>query len=419
MKLTIAHGLFWNYISLVILAITGIAINIVIASYYGSQTLGIFNQVYAIYILTSQFAVGGIHFSTLKHIAEAPKSTERNAQIIYTALLLAIGLGILVSIILYFMATPISQILQSKEVALGIILVAPALLFFSINKVILSAVNGLHWMRLFAFGQATRYLLLFSFIVFVITFDLDKKWLTAAFLFSEMGLFVLILPAIIYHFKLTTTSINKTWIKTHISFGIKGFFSGVFIEINSRVDVLMLGFFTTDTIVGIYSFAAILAEGFYQIFVVVRNSLNPQLVYLLAHKQISHLQKLVRKTHKIMYPSMLLIALITLACFLPALEYLPNGKEFLDSFKVLAVLVGGFWLISAYVPFDMIFTQAGLPGYQSLLNAFGLSMNLILNALFIPAYGATGAATATVLSFISTIFFLNLMVRYKLGYTLR
>ena len=61
--------LIWNFFSLGILACSGIIINIFIARYYGSSYLGVFNQVFAIYILLSQFAIGGVHFSTLKHIS--------------------------------------------------------------------------------------------------------------------------------------------------------------------------------------------------------------------------------------------------------------------------------------------------------------------------------------------------------------
>jgi O-antigen/teichoic acid export membrane protein len=419
MKKKITQGLIWNYMSLVILAISGILINIIIASFYGSSTLGIFNQVYAIYIMASQFAVGGIHFSTLKHIAENSQYTNKHNKIFFSALFLAGLFGFVIFLVIHFSANMLGNILQSKEVAHGLVLAAPALLVFSINKVMLAALNGLHRMRIFAIGQGLRYLLMVLFVLALVIIDLTDYWLTGAFLFSELVLFLFLGPIILHQFKFTITTINKEWINQHFTFGIKGFFSGVFIEINSRVDVLMLGIFTTDKVVGIYSFAAMLAEGFYHLFVVVRNNLNPILVQLIAQKRINELHALVRKTQRIMYPAMLGIALFILITFLPALAFLPTGTEFTDSFPVLAILIGGFWLISGYVPFDMILTQAGFPEFQTLFNAVGVAINIVLNAILIPIFGSLGAASATATSFILMIISLNIMVHHKLGYSLR
>ena len=49
----------------------------------------------------------------------------------------------------------------------------------------------------------------------------------------------------------------------------------VLIELNTKVDILMIGFFMGDYNVGIYSFAALFGEGFYQLLIVLQNVLNP------------------------------------------------------------------------------------------------------------------------------------------------
>ena len=53
-------NIFWNYFSLIILAISGIAINTLISIYYSANTLGVFNQVLAGYMVCSMFGSGGI-----------------------------------------------------------------------------------------------------------------------------------------------------------------------------------------------------------------------------------------------------------------------------------------------------------------------------------------------------------------------
>ena len=64
-----SSDLIWNYLSLAVLAASGIIINVFIANYYGAKYLGVFNQIFAIYALLSQISIGGLHYSTLKHIS--------------------------------------------------------------------------------------------------------------------------------------------------------------------------------------------------------------------------------------------------------------------------------------------------------------------------------------------------------------
>ena len=55
--------------SLVVLAASGILINLIIAAFRDAAALGAFNQAYAVYIVASQIAVFGLHYSVLRHAA--------------------------------------------------------------------------------------------------------------------------------------------------------------------------------------------------------------------------------------------------------------------------------------------------------------------------------------------------------------
>ena len=55
--------------SFVVLALSGIVINIVITGLRDAAALGVFNLAYAVYIIASQFAVWGLHYSVLRHTA--------------------------------------------------------------------------------------------------------------------------------------------------------------------------------------------------------------------------------------------------------------------------------------------------------------------------------------------------------------
>ena len=80
-----SRDLLWNYISLAFLSISGILINLIIAGRYGAETLGVFNQVYAVYIVVSQFSTGGIQYSALRHVAEHARDLHLSITLLNTS----------------------------------------------------------------------------------------------------------------------------------------------------------------------------------------------------------------------------------------------------------------------------------------------------------------------------------------------
>ena len=52
-----------NYGAFTLMAGTGVILNFFIAIQFGVETLGVFNQIYAVYIVAAQLAVFGLHDS--------------------------------------------------------------------------------------------------------------------------------------------------------------------------------------------------------------------------------------------------------------------------------------------------------------------------------------------------------------------
>ena len=60
----------WNYLAFSVMALTGILLNFLIAWKSGIESLGVFNQIYAAYVILGQLAVFGINDSVQKTTAE-------------------------------------------------------------------------------------------------------------------------------------------------------------------------------------------------------------------------------------------------------------------------------------------------------------------------------------------------------------
>ncbi len=413
-----AADLAWNYASLGVLAIGGIVINLVIAGGYGAAALGVFNQTYAIYVVASQLAVGGIHHSTLKHVAEHGGAGGGYGGIARAGLVLAALTGAVSAAIIALASAPLGQLLDSEQVATAILYIAPGLFLFALNKVNLAVLNGLRYMKMYAACQTLRFVAMVGFVVGAASYDAPVPVLSATFTFAEFLLALFLTPYVVLLDRKDGGGLSG-WIRTHAGFGIRSALSGLLMETNVRVDVLMLGIFAGDALVGIYSLAAIVAEGFYNLLVVVRNNVNPVLVGWLRDRRYHEMTAFMRRTRRYIYPLAALAGAALIAAYPMALPFISIDAAFRDGWVPLIILIGGIVLYSGTLPFDGILLQMGRPETHTLFVAAVAATNIALNAGLIPLLGMNGAALATAASMLLGRVYIDFLLKRHLGFGLR
>ena len=415
------RDVLWNLGSLAVLGASGIALNALIGWIFGAGTLGVFNQVVAAYIFFSQAAVGGLDRSVLRAVAEAPEDRARIARLVLGALLPTLALSALATALFWWARPHVAFLLESPGVAVGMAWAAPGLFFFAVNKVLLAATNGLRRMRAFAVLNALRYVLILAGLLVAIALDFDSNRLGFVFSFAECILFVpLALEVGLALGELRADGL-LAWSRTHLWFGLKSAFSGMLLELNARVDVLMAGYFLDDARVGIYSFAAILAEGVFQLLVVLQNNYNPLIARALAGGAAragaarEEFRAMVRRGRLTTYLMMLA------ACGLAVLGYplylllVGDSPGFEQSWRPFGVLMAGMWLASGYMPFAQTLLMGGRPFWHTLMMVGIVGINVYCNALLIPLLGIVGAALGTAISLCSSAVLLRGMVDRHVG----
>ena len=410
------QDVLWNMGSMVVLAVGGILMNSLILALRGEAALGIFNQVFAIYIVLSQVGVGGVQYSALTQIAYVQTDRDRAADIALAALALVLALSVTIVTLLAFVSPFVGAVLQSEAVAAGLQLALPGLIFFGLNKVLINILNGLQYMRIYAVFRALRYILLPGFAVGIIFTGAPDANIALALTLAELVLFAM-LVVYIYGWILPRRWPHTFWqdVRMHINFGVRGILTGVLSEMITRVDVLMLGLVSSDAVVGLYSFAAILAEGFSQLAVAVRNNVDPRLGQYFTHDERSAITDFARQIRRYFVPVMFGIGLLAAAAY-PVLYYLLSGQEGLTtSWLVFIILAAGHVLTAAYTPFNGILLIGNLPGWQTGLMFFTTVTSIALNTLLIPLLGIHGAALATALTYILSTGALILLAKTRLN----
>lgn len=415
-KLT--RDIAWSMGSFFVLAISGIVINISVTAFRDAAALGVFNLAYAVYIVISQFAVWGIHYSVLRHAAYYKESPSERGRMLLTAAILALLLG-LVAAAITAIAEPLwVRLFDSVQTGAAIRHAAVGLLLFPLNKVLLAYLNGLRAMKAFSILQGLRYFIVMVSVSAVAASSLAIELSALGFFIAEC---ITTLAACLYiiHQRLAVSPrFCRGWMRKHFFFGSKGLLGGMFAEVNSRIDVLLIGFFLTDRATGIYSFAAMLVDGLYHVLAMIRINFNPLLVTVIRDGNWEQARRLRIQSQKYMLPSVLVLSAVLVVSYYIFAIWLVPGKGLIEGVPSLLILLTGLNIISIFIPFDNLMVVSGHPGYQAAQQFATVTANIVAAAALLPLIGIEGAAVGTAVSYVTGITLLIVFARRLLGWRL-
>lgn len=399
----LALDLVVNYAGLAVAASAGVLLNILIVQLSGIEELGVFNLSYAIFVLLSQITVFGVHLSCLRQCALNPVNYAK----ILSAGLIVVAVIASFTSLLFFLLSPVLTFLNVEGVVDGAGYICLALVCFSLNKVFAFTLNGMSRMRLYAAVTVARATLLLIFVA-LLAYSEASLPLVSAFLFAE-ALLLLLFCALFFRSvaAVMLTRDVRSEIGLHLDYGRKVVVTGVSLELNARVDVLVLGVFLSSVSVGLYSFVAMLVEGFYQLIVVVKNVINPRLAKYYAEGNRSKLESFILRVVLSMTAAFSVVAVIAVYLYPILIDFLGLDQALKEAFPVFSILIGFMAVLSGWMCLDQVLAVCGQPKLSSKLYLFSVLLNLVMNCMLIPVWGLLGAALATGISWLVFVFMLN------------
>ncbi|GAB6069241.1 flippase [Thiomicrorhabdus hydrogeniphila] len=189
--------------------------------------------------------------------------------------------------------------------------------------------------------------------------------------------------------------------------------SGAIVLLYMKMDQIMLGLMVSPTEVGIYVAATRLSEAWYFVGLTVIAVFYPKFLMLKKnHGETAYENEIVRIGRLIVWGAIIL-AFIT-SFISPYIINILYDKAFAQSAQVLTVAM---WAIP-FVYLGTISTKMLVTANRQDLvlwrSVTGLVVNLILNLILIPKYGALGAAISTVIAQAMSGLLFNLLGKTKL-----
>lgn len=384
----------WNLIPVALLAVVGLGMNFVISRWWGKAALGAFNQVTTIYFVASVVAALGINYSVLREVAAAAARQDQAhiAASVVGGVVPTIAVAAVLALALASCHATIGRAFDSALVAEGVRWVAPGLFCFSINKMLLATVNGLGRMRAFAAYTSLRYLLIAGGLVMAHACQLSAGMLPGIWTFAEGALLLVLLAEVAATVSLRAAKQWRHACRTHLQFGMRGFWATFAFELNSRIDVWVLGLAMSDAAVGVYSMAASIYEGAQQIPVVVQNTVNPQLAVLFAGRdrdQFDTLRRTVRRWFVPLFATACAAGALAFPALIPALA---GDASYRAGSWPFAIFMLGLIGAAPFLPFVQILMMAGQPSAHTRLMVAWALVNIVGTTVLVHVVGFLGAA---------------------------
>lgn len=387
----VIHNFSWLLIDKFFKLAIGVSVGIWIARNLGAESFGLVNYASAFLGIFSAITGLGLQSIVVRDLIANPNG---KFETLGTALVLQIIAGLICYLSLVLI---ISYIHPSDEITKFYVIISGSILLFKFSDVFIYWFESQLLSKYVVIIQNFSLLIFAGFKFYIIREKLPFFYFAWVTVLEILFISVALIWALekkqlsIYNFKITSLRcyelISECW---------PLLFSNMAILIYMRLDQIMIGHLVGNEEVGIYSAATRVGELFYFIPMIFMSSIFPSVIKTRNTNKELYFLNFQRIYSFLIFISLIIILLISI--FSSDIILLLFGDSFKESSVVLSIhiLSSPFVFLGVASGHYFIIENKLLLGFYRTL--IGLIINLSINFILIPNYGATGAAVATLIS---------------------
>lgn len=389
-------------------------LNVYLARTLGVEKFGTWSFFFSMLTIVLLFSYFGINASARKYVAQYNKTRELN-NVLKSSIKLRLIFSLVFTILLLLIHKPLAITIGRPEFASLFLLSAPLVLLAGLVEFLKDAFMGLHRIKYNFIVNLLEYGLKLLLVVILLTFSLElfniiNSFIIASFITSLIGLYLLYTN---FYKKNKSHGKNDFTIEI-LRYSIPLFFISVGFLIATEVDTLMLGLLTTDAEVGIYAVAKQIIIKLPHISLAIAMGTMP----VFAKLNKDNKEELKKLFYKLLKTNALIFSTIALGIVFFSWFFVPLifGIEYSASVLPLQILTVYLVCFSFSVFLSSFLDYRGLAQKRAINLSITMVLNIILNFILIPTYGAIGAAAATSISYLPYILLNYIEVKKSLNF---
>ncbi len=368
-----------------------LSIGVILTRLLGAAGFGLYSAIIVVPIMVIGFTQLGIRRSTIYHIGNKLLPEDHIVSALFLLLLWTSVLSILICGFVYFFSA--GQPFDPLIIVL-VLLTIPLLLTNVFAGGVFLGKEDIRRASVLNAGPTIMTLLLTILFVWGL-----KMSVLGAFLAIALANFIMFFFT--YRIIIVQFRYNITWkyhegiMKSMVKLGLVNAIAIFIMQLNYRLDILMLKKLSTLEEVGFYSLAMQIAEQLWHIPYAIES-------IILSRSANTSDDKFVHRTVASIFRVSLLIGLVSglLIFFIaPSVVPLVFGKEFAHSVAMIQVVLPGILVLVGFRILNSRLTGMGKPQIAIYTFLPALVINFILNLFLIPRFGGIGAAWSTNVSY--------------------
>jgi O-antigen/teichoic acid export membrane protein len=231
-----------------------------------------------------------------------------------------------------------------------------------------------------------------------------------SFLITEI---ILLVYSLVKVNKLLSFHIKKEIYLENIKFGIKSFSAEIFAVFNEKFDLLIIGYFLTNSEVGIYSFFIFFSKALYIFPGILQQNLNPIISKHWIECTIKELELKLKKIIRINFLVLIFQTAFTIIFYFILTKYFK--QDFKNTTYLLLISIVGIFPSALISWSGSLLIMTGKLKENLIRTIIIMISSLIITFIFTNLYGLIGASIAVALSSIISFILMYTIIKGVLG----
>jgi O-antigen/teichoic acid export membrane protein len=367
-----------------------------VAREYGAGVVGLISLSFTIIMCVSIFGRLGIDVNLIPYFSD--KSNNHDSGLFFKVLIKAFLLSSFLGLIVFFLRGAIStSLFHTPQLEPYILWTTLTIPLWTVILVCAGLFRALKKNNLFAFfNNPGRFLLTLLTLILMIIYCKNsaliaiKAHFYAVLVLSIGSVFI----AIKQFDKISITSNSNSWLFLKQAFPMM--MSGAIIVFLGWADTIVLGIYETDETVGVYNVALKIATITSFSLQAINSILAPKIAKYYKEGKEREFKKIIKFATNLNFIITLFVVVLIFLFHRILLEMF--GQEFLSGAVILMLLCIGQLINSLSGSVGLIMQMTNLQKVYQNIVLVALAINISLNFILTPKYGAVGAAISTVIS---------------------